>query len=54
MLKAKLDLAGIYAAIQNDSKDSFLRGAPAAVDLYIQQSDYKRADTIIKEFTDIN
>jgi hypothetical protein len=54
MLKGRLDLAGIYAAIQNDSNDSFLRGVPAAVDLYIQQSDYKRADAIIKEFTDRN
>jgi hypothetical protein len=51
MLKGRLDLAGIYAAIQNDSNDSFLRGVPAAVDLYIQESDYKRADEIIKEFT---
>lgn len=51
MLKGRLDLAGIYAAIQNDSNDSFLRVVPAAVDLYIQQSDYKRAEAIIKEFT---
>ncbi len=50
MLKGRLDLAGIYAAVQNDSFDSFLGGVPAAVDLYIQQSDYKRAEAIIKEF----
>jgi hypothetical protein len=50
LLKGRLDILGIYAAIQNDSGDSFLRGVPAAVDLYIQQSDYKKAEAIIGEF----
>jgi len=54
MLKGRLDIAGIYAAIQNDSGDSFLRGVPSAVDLYIQLSDFKKAETIIKEFSDKN
>jgi len=50
LLKGRLDIIGIYAAIQNDSGDSFLRGTPSAVDLYIQQSDFKKAEGIIKEF----
>jgi hypothetical protein len=54
LLKGRLDIAGIYAAIQNDSDDSFLRGVPTAVDLYIQQSDYKKAEPIINEFINKN
>jgi hypothetical protein len=50
LLKGRLEIAGIYAAIQNDSGDSFFRGVPAAVDLYIQQSDFKKAEPIISEF----
>jgi hypothetical protein len=54
LLKGRLDIIGIYAAIQNDSNDSFLRGVPAAIDLYIQQSDYKKAEPIINEFINKN
>jgi hypothetical protein len=41
-LKDKLGKNGISAAIQNDSTNSFLRGVPIAIDLYIQQSDLKK------------
>jgi hypothetical protein len=50
LLKGRLGIAGISSAIQNDSNDSFFRGVPAAVDLYIQQSDYIEAEPIISEF----
>jgi hypothetical protein len=50
LLRGRLEIAGIPASIQNDSGDSFLRGVPAAVDLYIQQSDYKKAEPVINEF----
>jgi hypothetical protein len=50
LLKGRLEVAGISSTIQNDSNDSFLRGVPAAVDLYIQQSDFKKAEAVIKEF----
>ena len=50
LLKGRLEIAGISSMIQNDSGDSFLRGVPAAVDLYIRQSDYKKAEPIISEF----
>ena len=50
LLKGRLEIAGISSMIQNDSGDSLLRGVPAAVDLYIQQSDYKKAKPIISEF----
>jgi hypothetical protein len=50
ILKGKLEQNGIIAAIQNDSGDSFLRATPIALDLYIQQSDLKKAEPIISEF----
>jgi hypothetical protein len=54
LLKGKLEIAGISAIVRNDSFDSYLLTAPAAVDLYIQQSDYKKAEPIINEFTKKN
>jgi hypothetical protein len=50
LLKGRLEIVGIPASIQNDSGDSFLRGVPAAVDLYIRQSDSEKAEPIINEF----
>jgi len=50
MLKSRLETAGIAATIRNDSNDSFLQGIPVAVDLYIQQSDLKKAKRIVSGF----
>ena len=49
-LKDKLEKIGISASIQNDSGNSFLRGVPIAIDLYIQQYDFLKAEPIINEF----
>ena len=49
-LKNKLEDIGISATIQNDSHDSFLQGVPIAIDLYIQQSDFRKAEPILGEF----
>jgi hypothetical protein len=49
-LKEKLEVIGISTTIRNDSNDSFLRGVPVAIDLYIQQSDYDKAEPLINEF----
>jgi hypothetical protein len=54
LLKDKLEENEISSAIQNDSANSFLRGVPAAVDLYIKQSDIGKAKTIINEFINNN
>jgi hypothetical protein len=54
LLKNELEMAGILSSIQNNSLDSFLRGTPAAVDLYIQQSDYQKAEQIINAFIEQN
>ena len=50
ILKDKLEQKGILATIQNDSGDSFLRGTPVALDLYIRKLDLKKAEPIIQEF----
>jgi len=50
MLKGKLEITGISTIIQNDSNDSFLRGVPTAIDLYIQQFDFEKAEPVISEF----
>jgi hypothetical protein len=49
-LKARLEENQISAMIRDNSHDNFLRGIPAAIDLYIRQSDLKKADPILKEF----
>ena len=49
-LKDKLGENGISSTIQNDSNDSFFRGIPIAIDLYIKQSDFENAEHIINKF----
>jgi hypothetical protein len=53
-LKDKLEKEGIQVIIQNDSADSFLRGVPIAIDLYILESDFEKAEPIINEFLQDN
>ncbi len=50
ILKDKLEQNGIFVSIQNNSGDSFLGGTPIALDLYIRQTDIKKAEPIILEF----
>lgn len=54
LLKGRLEIEGIPSTIRNDSGDSFLRGVPVAIDLYIQESDFKNAKSIVEEFIKIN
>jgi hypothetical protein len=54
ILKDKLGQTGIVSTIQNDSGDAFLRGTSAAIDLYIQRSDLKKAEQVIREFVKNN
>jgi hypothetical protein len=54
ILKDKLEQNGILATIQNDSGDSFFRGTPIALDLYIRQLDIKKAEPIIQAFVKKN
>jgi len=54
LLKEELDQNGITALIQNDFNSGvvagFSGGGPTAIDLYILESDLKKAEPIIKEF----
>ena len=54
LLKGILEEIGINSMIKNDYKSGieigFVGGVQSAVDLYIQQSDHKKADPIINEF----
>ena len=54
ILKDKLEQNGILASIQNDSGDSFMKGTPIALDLYIRELDLKNAEPIIQEFVKTN
>ncbi len=58
LLKSRLEEIGISAIIQNDFQSGitagFLGGIPSAIDLYIQQFDYKKAEPIINEFIQSN
>lgn len=50
LLKGRLEIEGITATIRNDSFDSYLLTAPAAIDLYVKLSDHKKGEPIINEF----
>jgi hypothetical protein len=58
LLKGRLEEIGISSVIQNDYKSGinvgFVGGVQSAVDLYIQQSDYKKAQPVINEFIERN
>jgi hypothetical protein len=58
LLKGRLEEIGISSVIQNDYKSGinvgFVGGVQSAVDLFIQQSDYKKAEPVINEFIERN
>ena len=58
LLKGELEQIGIQAMMQNDFdaglSAGFVGGAPSAVDLYIQESDFSKAEPIINEFINNN
>lgn len=57
-LKERLEEIGIGALIKNDFQSGitvgFVSGVPSAIDLYIQESDLKKAESIINEFIQDN
>jgi hypothetical protein len=50
-LKGRLEELGIFTLTKNDFSGSFLGVVPPSVDLYIKESDLKRAEPLIREFT---
>jgi hypothetical protein len=55
ILKGELEEIGVGSIIQNDYVSGisvgFIGGTPTSVDLYIQESDFKKAESLINEFT---
>lgn len=53
-LQAELEEIGVGSIIQNDYVSGisvgFMGGTPVSADLYIQQSDFKTAESLINEF----
>jgi hypothetical protein len=45
-IKNKLEINGISGIIRNDSENNFLQAALGVVDLYIQQSDFKKQNPL--------
>jgi hypothetical protein len=57
MLREALDEIEIGSFVQNDFQSGMaagIGGFPSFVDLYIQQSDFQRAEPLIVEFTEAN
>ena len=54
LLKALLEDIGIVSRIQNNYKSGievgFVGGVQSAVDLFIQQSDFEKAEPVIRDF----
>ena len=49
LLKTRLEEIGISSIIKNDSGFAYLGVAPVVIELYIQESDYEKAQHIIAE-----
>jgi hypothetical protein len=58
LLKERLEEVDISALIKDDFQSGitvgFVSGVPSAIDLYIQESDFKIAEPIINEFIQDN
>jgi hypothetical protein len=57
LLKDELEKVGITGVIQNDFESGTsagIAGNPSAIDLFIQESDLKKAKPILKDFLKIN
>ena len=57
LLKDELEQAGITGVIQNDFESGTsagIAGNPSAIDLFIQESDLKKAKPILTDFLKIN
>ena len=58
LLKSRLEEIGVTSLIQNDYKSGieagFIGGVQSAIDIYIQQIDFKKAQPIINEFIQHN
>jgi hypothetical protein len=51
LLKSRLEEIGVDSFFKNDSNDANLGIAPQLIDLYINKSDLKKAEPMIKEIS---
>lgn len=49
LLKSRLEEAGIYSIIKNDSSEAFLGVATPFTDLYVREPDLDKAKSVISE-----
>lgn len=58
LLKSELEKAGIVGMTRNEfasgAASGFYADSPSAIDLYVQQSDLKKAGPIINGFIELN
>lgn len=54
LLKARLKEVGITSLYKNDFSDAWLGTAPPMFTLYIERSDFAKAEPFIRDFIDIN
>jgi len=54
LLKARLQEAGITSLYKNDFSDAWLGTAPSMFTLYIEKSDFAKAEPFIRDFININ
>lgn len=58
LVKSELEKFGIFGVIQNDFNSGisagFLGGVSSSIDLFIQESDLKQAQPILKDLVEIN
>jgi len=58
LLKAELEKAGIVGMIRDDfasgASSGFYGGAPSTIDLFVQESDLRKAEPIVRGFEELN
>jgi len=54
LFKSRLEKIGVFTLTKNDFSGSFLGVVPPSVDLCIKESDLKKAEPLIREFTKEN
>jgi hypothetical protein len=58
LLKGLLEEIGVTSTIQNNYKSGieigFVGGVQSAIDIFIQQSDFEKAEPIIRDFIERN
>jgi hypothetical protein len=58
LLKSLLEEICVYSLVQNNFKSGleigFVGGVQSAIDLFIQKSDFEKAETVIRDFIERN